>query len=646
MPKKLKINVFLLIFAMLSSSVIAEDIPIIVIAPSQKAQSKSTVGTSVTVYDEATIAKSNSYFLGDVIGSGSPSLNKFQTGGYGSTSGIQLRGLPKRYSTVYIDGIKQYDPGSPSGDYGFEHLLKDQISRVEILRGNQSSVYGSGAMGGTINITTKKGKQGFQKSSSYNTGSNGTHNLALSMSGADEKHDFYLGLEKFMTQGISAMTDNDEKDGYDNNTVAANYGYKLTDKIKLENNIRYLVGATDYDTASQKSVKAREDDETQVQDEFSLNTSLLFDYSEKFSNKLTFSKYNMKRTANLSTDAQDDYKGDRKALSYLGTYNFNLDSSITIGADTSFETANYKSNTSFLKEGATVNSLYADYQKRLTPNLYVTAGGRQEDHSVAGQENAYRTSVAHLSDDKTLKLKGSYGTAFRFPSLYEMYFVYGSHQKVRDTIKAETSKGFDIGFEKALPDLNLNFDVTYFRTKYYDALEGWAGNTAYAKWGNTTNSTSTTKAEGIEFMSKWKTNDSLNFDFNYTYTSTYDGAEFENPDLNTAHYVNSQMVRVPRHFFNLITNYQIPETNLGLTLRTKISSKARDYGNANNPRHNAYEDVHLGGYAVHDLSLNYDLFGQYDVFADLNNILDQRYETSLDYSSQERSVNFGIKRSY
>ena len=106
------------------------------------------------------------------------------------------------------------------------------------------------------------------------------------------------------------------------------------------------------------------------------------------------------------------------------------------------------------------------------------------------------------------------------------------------------------------------------------------------------------------------------------------------------------MVRVPRHFLNLITNYKIPETNLDLSLRTKISSEARDYGNANNPRHDAFKNVHLGGYAVHDLSLNYDLFGQYDVYADLNNILDQRYETALDYSSQERSVNFGIKRSY
>ena len=645
MPRILKINVFVIIFAMLTSSVIAEDIPVIVIAPSQKAQSKSTTGTSVTVYDEATITKSNSFFLGDVIGSGSASLNNFQTGGYGSTSGIQLRGLPKRYSTVYIDGVKQYDPGSPSGDYDFSHILKDQISRVEILKGNQSSVYGSGAMGGTINIVTKKGKPGFQKNSSYNTGSNGTHNLALSMSGADEKNDFYFGVERFMTQGISQMSDNEEKDGYENSTLAASYGYKFTDKVKIENNIRYLVGATDYDTIADGSVLELEDDENQVQDEFSLSTSLLFDYNQQFSNKLTFSKYNMKRTANLSTGVQDDYKGDRKALSYLATYNFDLDSSVVFGADTSFETANYKSQTDFLKEGATVNSLYADYQKRLTPNLYLTIGGRQEDHSVAGQENAYRISLAQLSDDKTLKLKSSYGTAFRFPSLYEMYFVYGSHPKVRETIKAETSKGFDIGFEKTLPDLNLNFDVTYFRINYYDALEGWASNNTYAKWGATTNSTSTTKAEGIEFLSKWKANDFLNFDFNYTYTSTYDGAEHENPDL-LSDYVNSQMVRVPRHFFNLITNYKIPETNLDLSLRSKMSSKARDYGNENNPRHNAYLDVHLGGYAVHDLSINYDLFGKYDVFFDINNLLNKKYETALDYSSMERSFNLGIKRAY
>jgi len=650
MLRTLRISIFFIIISISISinPVFAEDIPVIVIAPSQKPQSKSTVGTSVTVYDEAFIAKSNGYFLGDVLSSGSASLNKFQTGGYGSTSGIQLRGLPKRYSTVYIDGVKQYDPGSPSGDFDFAHILKDQISRVEILRGNQSSLYGSGAMGGTINITTKKGKPGFQKNASYNTGSNGTHNLALSMSGADEKKDFYVGVEKFVTQGISNMTDNDEDDGYDNNTFASSYGYKFNDKIKLENNLRFSVATTEYDTVSRTSVRALLDDDVQKQDEMSLNTSLLFDPNEQFSNKLTFSKYNMNRTANVGTGAQDDFKGDRKALSYLGSYNFDLDSSVILGADVAFETMNYKQTTAlsgFNKQGATTDSIYADYQKRFTQNLYATIGARQEEHSVVGKENAYRVTMAHLSDDKTFKVKSSYGKAFRFPALYEMYYVYGFHPKVREAMKAETSKGYDIGFEKTITDFNLDIDLTFFSTQYIDALEGWASNTAYAQYGNTTNVKSTTRAQGIEFISDWKTNDLLDFNLNYTYTSTFDGAEYQNPD-KVADNAKSQMVRVPRHFFNLTTNYKLPETNLNLSLRSKMSSKARDYGNDNTPSDNAFLDVQLGGYMVHDLSMNYKLWGMYDAFIDVNNILDKKYSTALDYASMDRSYNFGLKRSY
>ena len=104
-----KFIIFIIIFVFSFQNLFAADIPIIVIAPSQKAQSKSTVGTSVTVFDEDNIENSNEFFLGDVLGNGSTSFNYFQTGGHGMTSGIQLRGLPKRYSTVYIDGVRQSD---------------------------------------------------------------------------------------------------------------------------------------------------------------------------------------------------------------------------------------------------------------------------------------------------------------------------------------------------------------------------------------------------------------------------------------------------------------------------------------------------------------------------------------------------------
>ena len=151
------------------NAVFAADIPIIVIAPSKKAQSVSTVGTSVTVLDETFFKNSNELFLGDALSTNSTSINFFQRGGHGQTSAIQLRGMPKRYSTVYIDGVKMSDPASPSNDFNFNHILTKNIARVEILKGNQSSVYGSGAIGGTINITTKKGEPGFQKNIQYNS---------------------------------------------------------------------------------------------------------------------------------------------------------------------------------------------------------------------------------------------------------------------------------------------------------------------------------------------------------------------------------------------------------------------------------------------------------------------------------------------
>ena len=403
----------------------------------------------------------------------------------------------------------------------------------------------------------------------------------------------------------------------------------------------------EYDTLADKS-DSRQDDEELMQSDFSLSTALKYNPSDKFINHLTFSKYNVKRTANLYTDAQDDYKGSRKSLTYFGNYNFDLDSSIVFGAETEFDTMNFTQNstfTAFNKEGAATNSVYADYQKRFTENIYATFGGRMDDHSVVGEEGSYRTTLAYLFDDKTTKIKGSYGKAFRFPSLYELYFVSGAHPKIREDIKAETSKGFDIGFEKSFFDLGLNVDLSYFNIKYFDAIEGWAGNTENYVWGNTRNNASSTKAQGIELLTNWKTNEQLNFDLNYTYTSTYDGAEHDNPDLLSS-YTNSQMVRVPRHFLNLSTNYTFPNKKMNLSLKTKISSKSRDYGNENEPADSSFDDVKLNSYMVNDLSLNYNLWGTYDLFFDVINLFDKKYNTALQYSQMDRAFNFGIKRKY
>ena len=136
------------------------------------------------------------------------------------------------------------DPTTVSNAYYSDDRLKSSISRIEIWKGNQSSVYGSGAMGGTVNITTKKGKEGFQKEFNLISDSNDTINFSGSFAGADEKKDFWLGYENYYTEGNSAMTDNDEKDalinrfrkGYDNE-ITKKFAYRL---LKLKNIIEEL----------------------------------------------------------------------------------------------------------------------------------------------------------------------------------------------------------------------------------------------------------------------------------------------------------------------------------------------------------------------------------------------------------------------
>ena len=642
MMLKILIVIYYLLF---STSLFSKEVPVIVIAPSKKPQSISTVGTTITILDQNFFKNSKEIFLGDILSSNSTSTNFFQSGGYGTSSAIQLRGLPKRYSTVYIDGVKMSDPSSVSNDFDFNHILTSQISRVEILKGNQSSVYGSGAIGGTINIYTKEPKEGFHKDFQYNTGSNGLQNISGSISGADKKKSFYLGLERFHTDGISAMMHNEEKDRYRNNSVIAKYDYKFSNKLKFKGNLRYADTYLQYDKVIDTATATH--DEEADGTEASYNMSFVYDYNEKFTNKLSFANTYIKRiygaTENSGNALQDNYYGDRYAMSYTGNYNFNLDNSVVFGFEREDDGIGYNKDLSGRKDKHNyVTSNFFDFQSRFTNNIYFTFGSRFDEHSIAGNEDSHRATIAYLFDDKSLKIKSSYGTGFRYPSLYEMFFVYAANSQSLDNVKAENSESFDIGFEKLINELNLNIEATYFNLKYDDVLEGWKTGNSSGSAYTTQNMPGTVKSQGLEIISKWTPNDLINFALNYTYTSTYDGAEQDDPDKSSS-YTNSQMVRVPRHFINVKTNFSLPNINkLNFSLNTKWSDMARDYGNGNR----TYNDEKIDDYLVNDLTANYELWNTYNLYFKINNLFDEKYETARDYSQLGRSFNFGLNKSF
>jgi len=635
----------ILIFIFSTSKVLASDIPIIVIAPGKTPQSLSTVGSTVTVIDKETIANSSHFSLANIIGDSSVSTNMFQTGGDGGNVGIQLRGLEKRYSTVYIDGVKMLDPSSPDGSFYMENIMKDSIDRVEILKGTQSSLYGSNAIGGTIHIFTKKGKKGNHSNFTIENGSNNTKNINYSFDGANNQFHYYLGLNKFLTDGISTMNDNNEDDQYRNDGIVGNFGYQFNDNFKIENSFRYTDTFYEYDAvnSSQEDVNSTDN----IEGSYTLKA---IHKKNKFQNSIIYNKLYIERATNDHAKSYTNYFGYRDAINFLGEYNFNLDNKIVYGVDSEFDASRYP--VSFgdknKEHDESIISQYFDFQFRPYEKLYSTFGLRSDKHSTVGRKTSGRVTSAYQIDGNN-KIRSSFGAGVRFPALYD--YKYGSSTIVSnggilEDLQSERGLSFDIGYDTYLSNYDLGLSMTLFKTEQKNSLlsnarTGWV----------VANATGVNTSEGIELNGDWKPiGKDFSLSFGYTFTDSYDAATCD-PDEKAAYADNecrdigsklqSAKVRVPRHSILSKINYNF-NTNLKTSFKGKYVGETRDFGNANNN----WTDAILKDYFVFDLETSYNLFNSYKTFVNVKNILDEGYEHAFQYSAPGRSVNFGIKRVY
>jgi len=626
---------FILILFNIFSNTYAKEIPIIVISAGKSIQSYSSVGSDIEVIDSKALEKSEHNFLGDILDSAIPGANYFQSGGHGTQAGIQLRGLPKRYSIVYIDGVKMSDPSNPDNSFYISNIMKDSIERVEILKGSQSSLYGSSAIGGAINIFTKKGNKGKHKRYTISKGFNDTTNLNASFDGADENHDFYIGFNKFDTDGISAMNDapnTNDDDSYTNQSIVGNYGYKINENINFRSSLRFNESFLNYD-----HVKAGLTDLNNSTDDTELSYNLRLNHENgKFKNSLIYNKTEIERaTINYLKDSKN-YFGYRDAINFIGEYNFNLDTKVVYGLDNEFDKAKFQKDwpTDYLKSDESIHSQYFDFQLRPLEKLYSTIGFRRDDHTTAGNYTTGRATLAYKLNSSS-KIRTSYGTGIRYPALYD--YFYGTVEKIKENLKAEKSKSFDIGYETNLEKINTSFDVSVYKITYKDPLEGWESQ----DW-RIENANGKVESNGIELSSLWKPINNFNIGLNYSYSDTYDGADCDNTN-NTAGFdcIDKSMVRVPRHTLASVINYKT-KNNIHNKFLIKYSGETRDYGNTNN----SFADVILDDYITINYLANYKLNDIYKIYFSANNVFDQNYEQAYQYSTIGRSFNIGLKTQY
>ena len=634
MPKlKDLITIIFFILFCLQQTAWALDIPIIVIAPNKSPKSYSSVGSSVSIIDQETIENSNTFFLGETLNNNLPGMNYFRSGGHGTISGIQLRGLPKRYSTVYIDGVKMSDPSSSDNSFYFSNVMNSSIKNVEILRGSQSSMYGSGAIGGTINIYTKDGEDQNLNKFIVSGGSNDVKNLDVSYGDSYNNHSYYLGLNVFNTDGISAMNDEvstNDDDGYKNKSIISKYKYIFNDNFYFKGNIRLSDSFLNYDEVT----SGRTDKNNSTDDkELTYSLRLISDFG-KHKNTLLYNYTDIERATKTYTNSEKDYYGYRDSLNFIGEYNFNLDKKFLYGFDHEFDKARFQKDwpTDYLTSDEAIYSQYADFQFRPSEKVYSTIGLRRDDHTTAGSFNTGRATLTYVLENNS-KIRSSFGTGLRFPTLYD--YFYGSSVTNKEDLKPEKSKSFDIGYEKYFQNFDANLIVSIFNIEYEDPLEGWQSHGWKVK-----NADAKIKSKGIEIASDWKFNKFLDFDISYNYNDTYDGADCDDPNVGSTSCIDESMVRVPRHSWSILLNYS--KNRLSHNLNFKYSDEVRDYGNANNN----FADVILKEYYLANYNVNYNVNRNLDFYFNIENIFNENYEQAYMYSTMDRALNLGIRSKF
>ena len=639
---QMMLRVILFLYLILSSAVVfSKEIPVIVISAGKTPQSYSTVGSQVTVIDAETIENSSESFLTDLLNNEVQGMNIFSLGGRGTNTGIQMRGLPKRYSTIYIDGVKMYDPSTPDNSFYGEGLFKDSIDRIEILKGSQSSLYGNSAVGGTINIFTKKGRLGKHQDAAVRYGENNSQDIFYSIDGANEKQNYFVGFNYYKTDGISAMNNDSEKDPYENNSLTANYGYDISENNTIENYLTLKESYLKYDEPT-----AGRDDTKNSSDNFEAHYNFKFKNTHNnFKNTFGLSKSGTSRMVTNYKNREHTYEGFKNMLTYLGEYNFNLDRKIIYGSDIEFFKAKYPTDPGVYKtHDEEIHSQYVDYQFRPYENIYATIGGRNDRHTLSGDEQSYRITGAYDLGNNS-KIRSSYGTGFLFPAIYESGEYAWTNQN-GESIHAEKTTSFDIGYETYLDSLDLNLNITYFVILVEDPIMGSNITSFQDNVSGAEN-----KSKGIELSTNWSDNNRLNIGFNYTLTKTYSGMDCDKPEkdkwgytscLDTGHgWLESAIVRVPIHALSSKISYKFKKDWDNSLLMT-YKGRTRDYGGTDY----SFKDQILDEYFLVDLKSSYKLYDNFNLDFSIKNLFDKNYENAFLYSGTPRTLNIGLNKSF
>jgi len=580
-------------------------------------------------------------------------LAVFQSGGPGTNVDVRMRGGTPEQTLVLIDGA--IVNSATIGSYDFANLTSDNIERIEILRGSQGMMWGADAMGGVINITTKRGRETPNISAFAEYGSFTTIREGATISGKKGAFDVAAALTRWDASSFSAINYRrgaSERDGFHNWQGSVRLGVDLPKDGRLEFNFRWMNGITNFDGFAFNPATFTSDPADVLG---AKSTSQQYVYSGSYTQPFT-NWWSQKLTLARATESLS---------SYLGSFQRNL---VTGVEDVPFQTASEINTTSNRIEwqhdfqiakplaitagyqfreqlgenldtltGATTiptkivssNAGFAEAKLNLWDRLFGTAGIRQDEYNVFGSATTYRVTAGYLHKETGTKLRGSYGTGFRAPTINQLFFPgFGN-----PNLQPEKSKGLDVALDQSLLNDRVFLSVGYFWTRYQNLILSVFDPVGCAAIPDTqgfcAQNIGSSRAEGIEASAKVKIIrdqpwiKSLDLQFQYTYTST------ENLTDNA----DTRLPKWPLNQWSTILSYQPIEA-----LRANL--EGRFVGQRFNDTSNVESLPH---FYVWNASFTYDVNKTIQIYGRADNIFNRKYEEVLFFGTPIQSVFGGVR---
>jgi len=583
--------------------------PIVVTATRTETPASHT-GSSVSVITADEIKSSLQSTVTEVLAS-VPALDVVRTGSYGSATSIFVRGASSGGTLVLIDGIELSDPSGMGRAPDIDHLTLDNVARIEVVRGPQSTLYGSDALGGVVNIITKKGDGPPSGSVTLEGGSHSSYREALTAQGGMGAFDYSVSLSRFDTDGISSADEafgNTEKDGYSNTTFGGSFGFSLSDKVDLGVLVRYVDVDMDIDDGA--GAGGDDPDHVYLVEQFVAGTKATFGLSDdRWRHSVGLSVTDFHRDDIDPGESTSYFDGQMLKGDWQGTFAINDANKLTFGIEHELE----KGESTWATEtDAQTTGLFVQDQMKLGERVFATVGARVDSHSEFGTHATGRAALAYAPMGKGTRISASLGTGFKAPALSELSMNPG--------LDPEELLAFDVGLEQRFRDDDLVLGVSLFHNDFENQI-------AWDDVGFTYYNTGEADAQGVEFAASFKTEFGLSVKATYTYTdATEDGAV---------------AIRRAPHKATLRIGYRAPRgAEFGLSVAYVGETDDKDFSP---PWPAPPLDVKLESYTLVGLTASCRIKEKLDIFCRVDNLFDEAYTQAYGYGTPGTTVRLGTK---